>query len=348
MNKMTELIGGIQVIKIYAWEKPFEIIVGTLRKFEVSSLKKMSIVRALILSIFMFTDKLSIFTTLTCYVLLGNYITSDRVFSISQYFSKLQVSMAFGFAMAVNLGAEILVTIQRLEQYLLLDEKEAGKQLLDYESSQICISLKNVCASWPLNDWQLKNITLKIPFGSLCIIVGPVGSGKSSILNLVMNELPATSGNIYKTGDISYASQEPWLYSESVQDNILFGKPYVKDVYQDVIKACALEKDLQLLPFGDKTIVGEKGVILSGGQKARINLARCIYRRADIYLLDDPLSAVDTQVGKHLFQNCILSYLKGKTRILVTHQLQHLSKADFIVIMDQVDNINMFIIAFYY
>lgn len=106
--------------------------------------------------------------------------------------------------------------------------------------------------------------------------------------------------------------------------------------YNEIIKVCALEKDIQQFPYGDNSLVGERGVSLSGGQKARINLARAIYTEADIYLLDDPLSAVDTRVGKHLFEECIKKYLNNKTRVLVTHQLQFLKEADKIVVMDDV------------
>lgn len=138
------------------------------------------------------------------------------------------------------------------------------------------------------------------------------------------------------SGEVSYASQEPWLFVSSIRNNILFGLPYAKYKYKNTLKVCALERDLQLLPNSDRTLVGERGVSLSGGQRARINLARAVYRQADIYLFDDPLSAVDTHVGKHLFEECILRHLRDKTRILVTHQLQFLKHADQIVIMNNV------------
>lgn len=135
---------------------------------------------------------------------------------------------------------------------------------------------------------------------------------------------------------MSFASQEPWLFGSSVRNNILFGQQFNKHLYYSVVKVCALEKDFEQLPYGDKTLVTERGVSLSGGQRARINLARAVYRQADIYLFDDPLSAVDAHVGEHLFNECINKYLKNKTRILTTHQLQFLKKADMIVIMNNV------------
>lgn len=136
-------------------------------------------------------------------------------------------------------------------------------------------------------------------------------------------------------GSVSYASQEPWLFSGTVRQNILFGQPLNKRRYQTVVKKCALERDFELLPHGDKTVVGERGASLSGGQRARISLARAVYRKADIYLLDDPLSAVDTHVGRHLFDQCLRGFLRTKIVILVTHQVQFLPSADQIVIMDK-------------
>lgn len=147
--------------------------------------------------------------------------------------------------------------------------------------------------------------------------------------------MPFTSGSISLGGDIAYASQEPWLFQSTVRNNILFGQYYNRRRYKTIVKICSLEKDFIQFPLGDHTIVGERGVSLSGGQRARINLARTVYREADIYLLDDPLSAVDTHVGKHLFQECIVDFLKGKTRVLVTHQLQYLKMADIVLVLNQ-------------
>lgn len=153
---------------------------------------------------------------------------------------------------------------------------------------------------------------------------------------VLLGELAISSGQVSVGGDISYASQEPWLFSASVRDNILFGQIYDEYWYKKVIQACALEKDFYQLPYCDKSLVGDKGVLLSGGQKARINLARAVYRQASIYIMDDPLSAVDTRVGKYLFNECICNVLENKTRILVTHQLQYLKHVDLIVVMNHV------------
>lgn len=198
--------------------------------------------------------------------------------------------------------------------------------------------VKKIRASWTSHSITdtLNNFTVTIKPGSLCAIVGPVGAGKSSFLQLLLGELIPHSGTVNVNGAISYASQEPWLFVSSVRNNILFGQPYDRERYKKVVRVCALERDFDQLPYGDKTLVGERGVSLSGGQRARINLARAVYRRADVYLLDDPLSAVDTHVGKHLFDECVTHYLANKTRVLITHQVQFLRNADIIILINNV------------
>ncbi|XP_015377601.1 PREDICTED: probable multidrug resistance-associated protein lethal(2)03659, partial [Diuraphis noxia] len=155
----------------------------------------------------------------------------------------------------------------------------------------------------------------------------------SSLLQAILGELPLSEGQIVVNGVVSYASQEPWLFAGSVQQNILFGSAMDDERYKEVIQICALKTDLEQFPYGDKTTVGERGVSLSGGQKARINLARAVYKQADIYLLDDPLSAVDAHVGSHLFRKCIKGYLRKKTCVLITHQIQYLNSVDQIILI---------------
>jgi len=203
------------------------------------------------------------------------------------------------------------------------------------------VEMINVSASWT-SDYKsrtLTDVSLKVGCGKLYAIIGPVGSGKSSMLQLLLGELPIYSGDVLINGDVSYGSQESWLFSGTVRNNILFGLPYDKLRYQETVKHCALLTDFQQLPHGDKTFVGERGSALSGGQRARVSLARAVYRNASIYLLDDPLSAVDSHVGKHLFDECIgpNGYLARQraTRILVTHQVHFLKDADWIIVMDR-------------
>ncbi|KAG0334412.1 hypothetical protein BG004_000426, partial [Podila humilis] len=181
--------------------------------------------------------------------------------------------------------------------------------------------------------FALKNIQLSIPRGQLVAIVGAVGSGKSSLLNALVGEMRKTSGAMEYGGTIGYCPQSAWIQNATVKDNILFGLPLDEERYQRVIRDCALERDIEILPDGDLTEIGERGINLSGGQKQRVNIARAVYFDADVVLLDDPLSAVDAHVGKYLFKKCILGALQGKTRVLVTHQLHVLPQVDYVICM---------------
>ncbi|KAI9355946.1 P-loop containing nucleoside triphosphate hydrolase protein [Zopfochytrium polystomum] len=179
----------------------------------------------------------------------------------------------------------------------------------------------------------LRNITLRVPKGTLVAVVGAVGSGKSSLLNAVIGEMKKRRGTMTVAGKVGYAPQTAWIQNATLKENVLFGQPYDRDRYLRALHTCALEQDLRILPGGDQTSIGERGINLSGGQKQRVNLARTVYHGSDLVLLDDPLSAVDAHVGKFLFEECILGALKGRTRVLVTHQLHVLSRVDMVVVM---------------
>ncbi|XP_032678118.1 multidrug resistance-associated protein 4-like [Odontomachus brunneus] len=391
---MSELIAGIQVVKMYAWEKPFSKIVSITRTLEINKIKFSSYVRAAYLAIIVFTERLILYFTLITYVFMGNNLSADVTYILASYYNMLQLIAAMFFPQALIQIGETMVSISRLEEFLLLEEVNMERQEtklkpesafnksnkttttenqrhdvinngIFYPASQVSsenpvrIELQRVSANWVNGQLPptLCNISMTIKPGELCALVGAVGSGKSSVLHLLLKELNPGAGNViftqglpqkidksnltnfYITDNpnlhISYASQEAWLFSGTVRDNILFGQLYDRTRYIQVTSVCALTKDFRQLPQGDMTIVGDRGVSLSGGQRARVNLARAVYRQADIYLLDDPLSAVDTHVAKHLYRKCVTEYLAGKTRILVTHQLQFLKRADHIVVLDR-------------
>ncbi|XP_011877750.1 PREDICTED: multidrug resistance-associated protein 4-like isoform X2 [Vollenhovia emeryi] len=254
---------------------------------------------------------------------------------------------------------EVTDEVNQTDRYISKNGSMALSELQRLPDLPVCVKLQRVSANWINGQLPptLCNINLTIKPGQLCAVVGTVGSGKSSILHLLLKELDPGAGTVSLIQDsskdnfqskmsngyfmsnpnlrISYASQEPWLFGGTVRDNILFGQPYDKARYTQVANVCALTKDFRQFPQGDMTLVGDRGVSLSGGQRARINLARAVYRQANLYLLDDPLSAVDSRVGRHLYWKCISEYLHGKTRILVTHQLQFLKRADYIVVLDR-------------
>ena len=205
-----------------------------------------------------------------------------------------------------------------------------------------CLSITDVSCSWNQKDLPntLTGITLDIISSKILAIIGEVGSGKSTLLRAVLGELPLHEGKISYQGKIAYAPQVPWVFSGTIRENILFGLPFDEQKFQHVVDICGLSNDFTDLVHGDLTEIGQRGATLSGGQKARVGLARAVYSDADIYLLDDPLSAVDTKVGRKLFEGCICNHLSGSIRLLVTHQLQHLKGLDHIAVMKNGSIIN--------
>ncbi|XP_012262524.2 ATP-binding cassette sub-family C member 4-like [Athalia rosae] len=371
---MSELISGCQVVKMYSWEKPFEYIVKKIRAMEIKLISQTSYLRGFYLSIMVFCERVTLFLTLICFVLLGNPLAPEITFVMASLFNILQFTSAICFPQALIIAGEASISLNRITDFLLLDEvktsekfssalptpRNSGTQKSQPPTAKntspikgVAIEMVKVAANWVHGQLPptLCELTMEVQSGSLCALVGPVGAGKSSILQILLGELPVGAGRVtlYNTAGtihtgnilcrkdikISYACQDPWLFSASIRDNILLGEPYDKERYQEVTRVCALHRDFQLLPQGDLTSVGERGSSLSGGQKARVNLARAVYREADLYLLDDPLSAVDPRVSRQLFEECINGYLKGKTRILVTHQLQYLPQVDKIVVLNR-------------
>lgn len=370
---MDEIINGINVIKLYAWEKSFKKLILDAREKELKVIRKSSYVRALYMTFMLFTTRSALFFTMMSIVVLGENLTAAKVFVISSYFQIISTVMSQMFVRGIAEIAEAFVGIRRLQNFLELDEKEKevnalkaddfGKtknHLKTEELSPIALSMKNVFCRWKTVEESmlpklkiengdvnkdsefratLNDISVDIKRGTLVGVVGHVGSGKSSLLQTILRELPIKSGTMIVNGNLSFAPQEPWVFSGSIRQNILFGSEMHQSRYERVINACALKKDFEMFPHGDQTLIGERGSSMSGGQKARLSLARSLYRESDIYLLDDPLSAVDSHVGKHLFEECLSSQgFLGKqfaTRILVTHQVHFLKNADWLIVMKE-------------
>ena len=183
--------------------------------------------------------------------------------------------------------------------------------------------------------YLLQDVSFEASEKSLTVITGQVGSGKSTLLAAIAGEVIQSSGNIVCSGKIAYVSQTAWVFSGTLRENVLFGEPYDEKKYADVIEACALTEDINRSPNGDLSMVGERGVVLSGGQRARVNLARAVYADADVYLLDDPLSAVDAKVSEHIFDQCICRLLQEKIKILVTYAEKHMKVADQVVVLHE-------------
>ncbi|KAF5273654.1 hypothetical protein FQR65_LT04654 [Abscondita terminalis] len=333
LRLMNEILQGIDIIKMYAWEQPFAKLISFHRKLEVKAIRNTIYSKATSHFHTMFITT-SLFVTFATSNLFGFSINAKNAFIITTYFSVFCSSFMLYLPTSIAVYKQVQVVVKRITMFLLSSELQ---HRCVNGNSEYAVSITNATVKLDNSKDQdmLTDLTVNFKFGFLTAVIGPVGCGKSSLLQVILQELPLTNGKLNVNGVLSYSSQEAWLFSGSVQQNILFGNQMNIERYDKVIKCCALEKDFNLFPHGDKTIVGEKGASLSGGQKARINLARAIYRDADIYLLDDPLSAVDTHVGKHIFEECIRTVLKDKTVILVTHQLQYLKYVDHIIVLDR-------------
>uniref|UniRef100_A0A1A7XY85 ATP-binding cassette sub-family C member 10 n=1 Tax=Iconisemion striatum TaxID=60296 RepID=A0A1A7XY85_9TELE len=350
---MTEILFGIRVIKFYNWEHHFAQKVSEHRKKELSYLRAIKYLDAMCVYTWAALPVIISILTFVCYVLLGHQLTAAKVFTTVALIGMLIVPLN-AFPWVLNGILEAKVSLDRIQRFFKLTNQDllAHYALVSPEDNQTSVLLSQGTFSWrgPDNGEEcgsdggigngsllLHNLNLHVTKGSLVVVVGKVGCGKSSLLAALTGELRRLSGVLYianREAGFGLASQEPWIQHASVQDNILFGKDYDPAFYQAVIEACALSDDLSVLPNGDMTEVGENGVTLSGGQKARLALARAVYMNKDIYLLDDPLAAVDTDVAEHLMKKCIMELLKGKTRILCTHRIEFVDKADMMVLME--------------
>ncbi|XP_023230117.1 multidrug resistance-associated protein 4-like [Centruroides sculpturatus] len=338
LNLLNEVIFGMRLVKMYTWELPFASLIEKIRKKEMKKVKMFIYARGIPLTLGYPVSRLFTCLTFLAIVLSGSTLNAQIVF-VTMYVS---IFIYFGtvvlFSKAVNLIAEIRVSLKRIQDFLLLQEKENNSVEIANEKTKLneCgIWMKNVMATWNnKTGWTLNGITLSVQPGELLAVIGSVGSGKTSLLMSILGEIPIISGTVSVKGKISYSSQEAWIFNGTIRENIIFGEEYQEERYRKVLHITTLEKDIRLFPNGDLTLVGERGVIMSGGQKARINLARALYLDADIFLLDDPLSAVDVPVARHLFQKCIMEYLNDKICILVTHQTQFLNSTTKVLMLN--------------
>ncbi|XP_054470688.1 ATP-binding cassette sub-family C member 4-like [Anoplopoma fimbria] len=338
IRTMNEVISGIRVIKMFGWEKPFAALVDEVRRMEISKIMKSSYLRGLNMASFFVASKIIVFITVCIYVLTGNQLSASRVFMAVSLYGAVRLTITLFFPFAIEKVSESLISIRRIQNFLLLDEVAPQHLGLPVTEKKDCmVKIQDLICYWDkiLEAPTLQNVSFTVRPEQLLAVIGPVGAGKSSLLSAILGELSHESGVVKVKGELTYVSQQPWILPGTIRSNILFGKELNPQKYDRVLKACALKRDMDLLPGGDLAMVGDRGANLSGGQKSRVSLARAVYQDADIYLLDDPLSAVDAEVGRHLFKECICGLLRKKPRILVTHQLQYLKAADQIVVLKQ-------------
>uniref|UniRef100_A0A8C0FHR8 ATP binding cassette subfamily C member 8 n=1 Tax=Bubo bubo TaxID=30461 RepID=A0A8C0FHR8_BUBBB len=386
LKKTNEMLRGIKLLKLYAWEHIFHSSVEETRQKEMTSLKSFALYTSI--SIFM-NAAIPIAAVLITFVVHA-HLTTKADFSPSVAFASISlfhilVSPLFLLSSVVRStvkALDILLVLLPITAYFCLSDlaqplkvvnrkRPAREDWNNYsshmrrpisitEADDFCVKITNGFFTWtPEGPPALSNIDIRIPQGQLTMIVGQVGCGKSSLLLAILGEMQKISGNIFwssctsdsetgedvrygivlvfllnrlKRGSVAYASQKPWLLNATVEENITFESPFNKQRYKAVIDACSLQPDIDILPHGDQTQIGERGINLSGGQRQRISVARALYQQTNVVFLDDPFSALDIHLSDHLMQEGILKMLREdkRTIVLVTHKLQYLPHADWV------------------
>ncbi|XP_061330239.1 multidrug resistance-associated protein 1 isoform X5 [Pezoporus flaviventris] len=335
---MNEILNGIKVLKLYAWELAFREKVLEIRQKELKVLKKSAYLAAMATFTWVCAPFLVALSTFAVYVTIdkNNILDAQKAFVSLALFNILRFPLNM-LPMVISSIVEASVSLKRLRVFLSHEELDPDSIIRSpITAGEGCIVVKNATFSWSRNDPPLLNsINFTVPEGSLVAVVGQVGCGKSSLLSALLGEMDKKEGYVVVKGSVAYVPQQAWVQNATLQDNIIFGREMNESRYKRVIEACALLPDIEILPAGDKTEIGEKGVNMSGGQKQRVSLARAVYCNADVCLFDDPLSAVDAHVGKHIFENVIgpKGILKNKTRVLVTHAINYLPQMDTILVM---------------
>ncbi|XP_025064482.1 multidrug resistance-associated protein 1-like isoform X2 [Alligator sinensis] len=334
---LNEILHGIKILKLYAWETFYQKKVMEIREHEIDVLKSSGYLATFSMLTLTCIPFLVSLATFGIYFLLDeeNVLTAAKVFTSISLFNILRLPL-FDLPAVISAVAQTKISLGRLEDFLNSEDLDPQNIDTNYSANH-AVGFIDASFRWDENSTQiLNNLNVRIPEGALVAVVGQVGSGKSSFLSAILGEMEKLEGTVQRRGSVAYVSQQAWIQNSILQENILFGSGLNKPYYERVLEACALLPDLEQLPNGDQTEIGERGVNISGGQKQRVSLARAVYSNADIYLLDDPLSAVDVHVGKHLFEKVIgpSGLLKNKTCILVTHSLASLPQTDLIIVME--------------
>ncbi|CAF3273130.1 unnamed protein product [Rotaria sp. Silwood2] len=336
VQTINELINGCQIIKMYNWEKAMEQRVREIRRRELSNIYKASCLRAFNTALSFATLPLISLATFGGSWLMGRNLLPENIFSTLAFFVMVRVPVTIAMPQAIEKFSEARVSARRINQFMQLDMLLNKHEKVEKNNEDDAIIMEDASFSWK-DTPSLFSLNLKIRRGDLIGVKGAIGAGKSTLLAAILGEINLISGQLrLYINSISYAPQSAWIFTDTIRANILLGKPMDEERYKHVIKACCLDIDLQSFgEVGDLLIVGDKGVNLSGGQKARISLARALYADADLYLLDDPLAAVDPKVANTIFDQCIgpRSLLRGKTRILVTHQTHFLVETDQTILL---------------
>ncbi|XP_047706135.1 cystic fibrosis transmembrane conductance regulator isoform X3 [Prionailurus viverrinus] len=359
----SEMIENIQSVKAYCWEEAMEKMIENLRQTELKLTRKAAYVRYFNSSAFFFSGFFVVFLSVLPYALIKT-IVLRKIFTTISFCIVLRMAVTRQFPWAVQTWYDSLGAINKIQDFLQKQEYKT----LEYNLTTTEVVMENVTAFWEegfgellekakqnSNDRKisdgdnnlffsnfsllgapvLKDINFKIEKGQLLAVAGSTGAGKTSLLMMIMGELEPSEGKIKHSGRISFCSQFSWIMPGTIKENIIFGVSYDEYRYKSVIKACQLEEDISKFAEKDNIVLGEGGITLSGGQRARISLARAVYKDADLYLLDSPFGYLDVLTEKEIFESCVCKLMANKTRILVTSKMEHLKKADKILILHE-------------
>ncbi|KAL1815306.1 hypothetical protein ACET3Z_017880 [Daucus carota] len=335
MKATSEILKNMRILKLQGWEMRFLSKILDLRNIEAGWLKKFVYTNAVVTFVFWGTPTFVAVVTFSTCMLLGIPLESGKVLSALATFRILQEPI-YNLPDTISVMIQTKVSLDRIAAFLCLEDLQTDViKMFKTGSSDIAVEIVNGNFSWDVCSLNptLKDINFRVSPGMRVAVCGMVGAGKSSLLSCILGEVPKISGVIKMSGTKAYVAQTPWIQSGTIVENILFGKEMDRVWYEKVLEACCLKPDLEILSFGDQTVIGERGINLSGGQKQRIQIARALYQDADIYLFDDPFSAVDAHTGSKLFKECLLGLLGSKTVIYVTHQVEFLPAADLILVM---------------
>ncbi|XP_074026960.1 probable multidrug resistance-associated protein lethal(2)03659 isoform X2 [Leptinotarsa decemlineata] len=327
-----EALSAIRIIKMYTWEKIFGDRINEARQKEVNKMLLGFYLRAILLLIGVLSSNFGLYILITSHIWMGFPTDTTMVFYLLTNFKTLRKILGNDIPWNIGRFAELVSAATRINKIIRAEEfhpytfKDAAECNPFLELLEVTVEMGN--------EIILSDVSLKLDSG-LTVVTGPVGSGKSSLLKVILQDYPLTGGKINLNGCISYASQEPWLFPSTIRQNIIFGETFDAKKYNEVIRVCALQVDFNLLEKSDDTIVIDGGLNLSKGQRTRINLARAVYKNSDIYLLDDSLTDLDGRVQDYIFKECIRTYLKGKICVLVSQAPNHINEADTVVMVNE-------------
>ncbi|XP_022806198.1 multidrug resistance-associated protein 4-like [Stylophora pistillata] len=372
ISLLNQVISGIRAIKTHALEDEFREKIKRVRRDEINIIRKKSVALSAVAALEFTAVPLAMLVSIITLVLTGQPLTPLNVFMLLSFINAARQSVCFYVPYGLLGVYEAYFSLKRMEDFFLLEDlpeschnhsiegtlntAESISKFIETVSNQrdrtVAVPSAVVRDEEDLpqlatlevfilaskekihdDDFILQDVEFSLDSQTLTVITGPVGSGKSTLLSAIAGEVSVAAGTINCPFSLVYVPQIPWIYSGTIRQNILFGQVFNQDKYNRILEACSLTHDVRTFPNGDQTVVGELGAVLSGGQRARVSLARAVYMDADLYLLDDPLSAVDMKVSQHIFQKCIKELLSTKTRVLTSHKEQHMKEADRVIVL---------------